>query len=209
MGVNLNRLKLCLTSHSWLWPSFSSALFCQGRMFARVSMCICVCTCVYLRLCVLGELHGFSKEEEVEALVNDVSPLADSGPPSSILKRLPFAPELQKSLTLCHHTHIPSSPFASTKGETIQSRAIPESFFVETQQKFIVLNEWVRLQTFCNMIKDIYKDCHQEEDMLMIYATYIVKVYSKLNLLLSLTFRAMTVFSLWPTQWKKKVCLEV
>lgn len=50
------------------------------------------------------ELHGFSKEEEgVEASVNDVSPLADGGPPSSILKDC-FAPELQKSRELRRHS---------------------------------------------------------------------------------------------------------
>lgn len=86
MDVNLIRLKLRLTSHSWLWPSFSSALFCSGRL---VCACVCVCmrahVCLPQSVCVVGELHGLSKEE-VEAPVNDVSPLAGRGPPSSILK---------------------------------------------------------------------------------------------------------------------------
>lgn len=117
MNSHLSALKLCLR------VSFPALAFLLFGSFPSRQTCLHACPCVYVCtrvcasvcVCVVGELHGFSKEEEVEASVNDVSPLADRGPPSSILKDCFRTWVTKESGAPPPFTHIPSSPVASTE----------------------------------------------------------------------------------------------
>lgn len=137
MSNHWNALKPCLRVSLPVLAFLLFGSFPSRQTCLRVCPCVYVCArvCVSVCVCVVGELHGFSKKEEEEASVNDVSPLADRGPPSSILKDCFRTWVTKESGAL---THIPSSPFASTeKGKKNKSSDIPEHCLVEVWYKLV------------------------------------------------------------------------
>lgn len=148
MDFHLNRLKLRLASRSRLWPSFSLALFRQGRLVCTRVCVLYVCARVCASVCVcIGGVARVLKGGGGGGPGERCLSIGRQWPSLLYFKRLPFAPELQKSRELRTHSHHIFAFCFNERGEKIQSRDIPESCFVEVQYEFIVLIEWVRQQT--------------------------------------------------------------
>lgn len=133
-------------------------------MFARVSVCVCVRTCVCICLCVYwGSCTGSKGGGGGGGLGKRCLSIGRQWPSLLYFKRLPVAPELQKSRELHRHslthslTHIPSSPVEKYPGVVFRGGSVRVHRFDRVSTSADILQyDYMHLSGSC-----------QEKEMLM------------------------------------------